>query len=250
MLCGMPAEMRREALGRAAPGPGPGPIALQRAGFRLLRCYAGLAEARRHLLDEVTSGGAVVEWRHYPEEDAVDDRHGYQWFYHAHPPEETRAAVPAEHGHLHLFARRRTWGRQPAHLLGIGLDARGVPVSLFTVHPCVTGGPLVDAAAAIRLLDRMVLDTGHPAVDTVVRAVVRLHAAELRTLMAARDATLAEYSATAKPEAVNGAEPPALLSCLRLDLDARLASLCRPPARRHGGAADRRSRKSPARAAP
>ena len=69
-------------------------------------------------------------------------------------------AGASEHGHIHLFARRKLWARrlrsareiefakltgEPAetestrHLLTIGFDAEGIPTSLFTVNSWVTG---------------------------------------------------------------------------------------------------------------
>ncbi len=149
------------------------------------------------------------QWRHYPEDDAVDEVSGYQWFYHSHTPEDRPGAT--EHGHFHLFARRQLWARRlqskaekafaaltgnprkranTRHLLAIGMDAKGVPISLFTVNSWVTGDLMLSAPGTERLLSGMRLNTGHPDIDAVLESVVALCLAEIRQLLAARDAAL------------------------------------------------------------
>jgi hypothetical protein len=82
----------------------------QVAGLRLLQTYAGLARRGEHLLGQLFGGELPRQWRHYPEDDAIDLGSGFQWFYHAHSPEDRPGA--AEHGHIHLFARRKLWSRR------------------------------------------------------------------------------------------------------------------------------------------
>ena len=179
------------------------------AAERLLQTYAALAARREHLLQDALAGQRPRQWRHYPEEDAVDEAGGYQWFYHSHAPEDRPGAI--EHGHFHLFARRPLWaGRlrskaekafaaltgnprkrvRTGHLLAIGMDAKGVPISLFTVNSWVTGDLMLSASTTERLLTRMRLNTGHSAIDAVLESVVALCAAEIRQVLAARDAAL------------------------------------------------------------
>ncbi|RUP25750.1 MAG: hypothetical protein EKK45_18385 [Curvibacter sp.] len=207
------------------------------AGSRLLETYAALAGRGEHLFAGLLGGRAPKQWAHYPDDDAIDGARGYQWFYHSHSPEDRPGA--REHGHIHLFARRALWGRRlrsrserefaklcgdPAsdantrHLLAIGFDAKGLPISLFTVNSWVTGDLMLGAELTMELLSNMALDTGHPEVDAVVESTVRLCLPELRELMVARDQALAAHAGPDKL-ADEGLE---LLSEIAVDLDAKL----------------------------
>lgn len=219
------------SLGRSDP--------IKEAGLRLLQVYATLAKRGQHLLEDLLLGQPPMQWAHYPENDASDE-HGYQWFYHSHSPLDRSGAK--EHGHIHLFARRSLWGRrlqsgaelafwhlcgQPQenpptrHLLTIGFDAKGLPISLFTVNSWVTGDLMLGRDLTLNLLERMILNTGHDALDTVITAVVQLCRDELRELLTRRDATLAEHTGTDKLHD----QEMELLSEIPIDLDNKLRSV-------------------------
>lgn len=180
------------------------------AGQRLLHVYAELAHRGEHLLHGLIPDRLPRQWQHYPEDDTIDASSGFQWFYHSHSPQDRREA--AEHGHFHLFARRPLWSRRlrsraerafsaltgdpdaavaTRHLIGVGLDARGLPVSLFTVNSWVTGDRMLSAATTTDLLSALRLDTGHRAIDTVLECVMALCADDIGALLQARDASLA-----------------------------------------------------------
>ncbi len=184
------------------------------AGRRLLETYAALAARGEHLLQGLLAGKPPRQWQHYPENDAVDRISGYQWFYHSHSPEDRPGAT--EHGHFHLFARRPLWARRlrsgaekafaaltgdpqvpvtTRHLLGIGMSAKGVPTSLFTVNSWVTGDLMLSAAGTERLLGRIRLDTGYASIDAMLESVVALCASEIHEVLAARDAALSSRPA-------------------------------------------------------
>jgi hypothetical protein len=102
----------------------------------------------------------VLAVEHYPPSDVRDHAQGFQFFYHCH------RAGGLEHGHIHLFAHATRTGRRrrgagsgprsdPSHLIAVGLDARGLPVSLFTVNRWVTGGHWLDAPTTLRWLQRL-----------------------------------------------------------------------------------------------
>lgn len=213
---------------------------LAAAGLRLLAVYAGLAERGEHLLDRLLSGQPPRQWVHYPQDDAIDPVSGYQWFYHSHSPQDRPGAV--EHGHVHLFARRPVWHRRlrsrserafaalcghpsatPAtrHLLTMGLNEKGLPISLFTVNSWVTGDLMLGSDLTLELLSSLKLDTGHPEVDTVIESVVQLCEPELRDVMQRRDATLRAHQAAEKLQ--DGSLE--LLSEARIDLDSKLSRL-------------------------
>lgn len=179
------------------------------AGQRLIDTYTVLALRGEHLLHDLLEDQLPRQWQHYPEDDSIDLDSGYQWFYHSHSPEDRPDAT--EHGHFHLFARRALWSRRlqskaertfaamtgnpdknvnTRHLLAIGMDAKGLPVSLFTVNSWVTGDLMLSASGTERLLTGMRLHTGHDAIDTVLECVVALCMDEVRMMLAERDAAL------------------------------------------------------------
>lgn len=229
-------ELMTLALDRRPSKPSSG--LTQVAGSRLLETYAGLARRCEHLLGKLLGGEPPRQWRHYPEDDAIDSVRGYQWFYHAHSPTDRPGAT--EHGHFHLFARRKLWSRRlrsveelefasladaPAekvntrHLISIGLDAKGIPISLFTVNSWVTGDLMLGATNTALLLEQMTLDTGYQEIDAVIECVIRLYRKEIRDLLDSRDAVLFRRRASA----VLRDESLEVLSELVISVDEKLA---------------------------
>ena len=226
-------------MGRSRRSP-PTRGATQVAGLRLLETYAGLARGGEHLLGRLLGGEQPRQWRHYPDDDAIDSDRGYQWFYHSHSPEDRPGA--AEHGHIHLFARRKLWSRRlrsaketefasladdpnqqvnTRHLISIGLDAKGIPTSLFTVNSWVTGDLMLRAANTASLLEQMTLNTGNEDVDTVIECVIKLYRDEIRDLMEKRDELLYQKRAPG----ILSDESLELLSELAINVDAKIADV-------------------------
>lgn len=208
------------------------------AALRLLETYAALAERREHLFGDLLKGQMPRQWSHYPEDDAIDQESGFQWFYHSHAPQDRPGA--AEHGHIHLFARRNLWGRrlrstremdfgklggEPAtsentrHLLAIGFDAKGIPTTLFTVNSWVTGDRMLSAGLTSELLEGMKLDTGNEAVDAMIESLARLYRDQIRELMAQRDEALFAW----RGHNVLSDEKLELLSEISINVDERLS---------------------------
>lgn len=77
-----------------------------------------------------------VEWQHYPRNDHVDVKSGYEFYYHAHSIDQIGFE---EHGHFHIFKRDLYDQSQFTHLIGISLDQKGMPVRIFTTNRWVTG---------------------------------------------------------------------------------------------------------------
>ena len=209
------------------------------AAARLLGVYAELAECGEHLLGQLVAGRSPRQWERFPADDAIDSAGLYQWFYHCHSPED-RPGDPDEHGHLHLFARRARWaqiaasndeqafhelcgrpGQDPEtrHLVAIGLNAKGIPISLFAVNSWVTGDLMLNAAWTARLLSEIVLDTGHPKIDRMIASVVQLCQGEILQLLVARDAALATHAA----DNVLEDRTLEMLAGVRLDMGALIA---------------------------
>jgi hypothetical protein len=180
--------------------------ALHRAARRSLAGFAQATQAHGSLVQSWVRGTVVQALDHYPDGGLIDRRRGSQLFYHCHRPGGT------EHGHVHLFwhatrsGKRRYPGRSrapghtgawvrtaPSHLLAIGLDARGLPVSLFTVNQWVTGGHWFDATTTLGLVRRFQLQQvpGHEASCDWVSGFVRLYEPLIEPLLQARDRRLA-----------------------------------------------------------
>lgn len=206
-------------------------------GLRLLEIYSKLTQRGEHLLGSLLGGQAPRQWSHYPEDDAIDQGSGFQWFYHSHSPEDRPGS--AEHGHIHLFARRKLWSRRlqsareltfaelaeggdprvnTRHLLTIGFDAKGIPKTLFTVNSWVTGDLMLSASNTAMLLDQMTLDTGNEDVDTVIECVVKLYKDEIRDLLLRRDSLLYQKRAPG----VLGDERLEVLSAIAINIDQKL----------------------------
>lgn len=205
----------------------------------MLGVYAELAEHGEHLLGQLVAGTPPRQWERLPPDDAIDSAGLYQWFYHCHGPED-RPGNSDEHGHLHLFARRARWAQlalsddhqafhalcgrpvqdpETRHLVAIGLNAKGVPISLFAVNSWVTGDLMLHAAWTARLLSEIALDTGHPRIDRMIASVIRLCQDEIQRLLMARDTALATRAA----DTVLADTSLAMLAEERLDLDLLIA---------------------------
>lgn len=231
-------QVRREEL-KPVVSPGRPEEGAAKAASDLLGVYAGLAERGAHLLGDLLAGAPPVQWERLPADDAVDSAGRYQWFYHSHAPQDRPAG--SEHGHIHLFARRPLWKNLPAtsderafrklcglpcsdsgtrHLIAIGLDAKGLPISLFAVNSWVTGDLMLGAEHTARLLSQIALDTGHPDIDRMIVSLARLCGVEIRRVLAGRD----EMLATREPRDVLEDRSLEVLAEAPLDLDSRIAS--------------------------
>lgn len=211
------------------------------AGLLLLETYSDLARRGTHLFSGLLAGETPKQWSHYPEDDAIDHGNGFQWFYHSHSPEDRPGA--SEHGHIHLFARRKLWSRRlrsarelefaglandphapvsTRHLICIGFDAKGIPTNLFTVNSWVTGDLMLSAQTTAAILDRIALDTGHKEVDAVVECIVKLCREEIRRLLEARDQRLMDC----KNPGVFRNESLEVLSEISIEIDRKLDDQC------------------------
>lgn len=130
-----------------------------------------------------------VEWTHYPQDDCVDRRHGARFFYHAHDAAER---APNEHGHFHVFVPHEG---EAVHLVGISMDAAGLPTRLFTTNGWVTGGPWLNAAALQPLLERFTLQAGGRLAPLArwINGMVHLYGDLIAELLDERDLTLAAW---------------------------------------------------------
>jgi hypothetical protein len=163
--------------------------------------FADATAASGSLLQSWIAGREVLEYEHYPSDDLVDTHSGSQFYYHSHRDGER------EHGHLHLFwhatasGRRRylrpgqrRWTRtSPSHLVAVSLDARGLPVALFTVNRWVTDGHWFDAATTMAQVERFAMGEieDHEHSCRWLNGFVRLYRPLIEDLLIQRDQRLA-----------------------------------------------------------
>lgn len=148
---------------------------------------------------------------HYPEGDVLDAHTGAQYYYHAHRS--------GEHGHFHCFARPpllspeaawqsregKRFGPQGdeaiAHLVAIGMDAWGRPISLFLTNRWVTDETWVPAHRLLPLVNRFAVTHAYPnwAANIWLTTFIQAVQPWIVALLRARDARIAAHLA-AQPE--------------------------------------------------
>jgi len=221
--------------------------AMQRSAISLLGCYEHLSINKQHLLFPLLGNAAPKQWVHYPEDDVIDHSTGYQYFYHSHSPEDRQDSP--EHGHFHLFARMdgekhdidaNTEARfldslksapdrvsTNANLLCISLDAKGVPMSMFTVNRWVTEDNLLSASTTLALLKGFRMATpGFKIVNQWLEAILGLFWLEIVDLLVQRDLKLAALASKRHPsDGLLEDKNIELLSETVIDIDYKIALL-------------------------
>lgn len=187
------------------------------------------AQASRSLADAALAGARrYVEWEHYPRRDCIDAQRGTRFYYHAHAAAER---AEGEHGHFHLFVQPLgTEAGAFSHLVGLSLDARGMPLRWFTTNRWVTGEHWLDAGSmAATLAGFEVRASGRLApVARWLSALVALYADDLSELLHARDTRLNEHARACglSPEAAFEDRDLHIVTQRPIDLLPRLAAVC------------------------
>ena len=179
------------------------------AGREVRNCMRVLAKDGANVVAELLRDApSFYEWDHYPKGDVYDRATHAQYYYHAHPEHER----PSEHGHFHTFLRSAGMprgikplpipGAAPAasnaalsHLVAIGMDRFGQPVSLFATNRWVTDETWYRAEDVIRMLDFFEVDLAHPSwpVNRWISAMVPLFRPQIEWLMKRRDEAVAAW---------------------------------------------------------
>lgn len=180
------------------------------AGQEVVEIHRLLAKTGDNVVGElIKNAGTFYEWNHYPDDDVYDAETGSQFFYHAHPAD----LRVGEHGHFHTFLRPAGMpgGVQPApvadfvppkeandalsHIIGISMDAQGIPICLFTTNRWVTGETWYSAADVCRMVDLFDMSHTQPSwpVNRWITAMMRLFRPQVLALIDARDAAIAAW---------------------------------------------------------
>lgn len=186
--------------------------AMLAAGEEVREVLRVLGRTGDNVVGELLRGqGTFYEWDHYPKGDVYDRESHAQYFYHAHPG----GLRDKEHGHFHTFLRARGMprGMKPArhpnrecwpagadaltHIVAISMDAKGLPLRLFTTNRWVTGETWYRAADVCKVVGRFAIDHARPSwpANRWVSAMVRLFWPQVVMLLKARDAVIEDWRA-------------------------------------------------------
>jgi len=179
------------------------------AGEEVQRATRALERVGMNLVGEVLKGqGEFIELEHYPKDDVFDNETHSQYYYHAHRSDAD------EHGHFHAFIRTGSLGvniepldyplaSEPwplgddaiGHLVGISMDASGLPIGLFGANRWVTAETCYPAEALIELLPRFSVEHAWPSwpVNRWISAMLVLFRPHIETLLIHRDARIAAW---------------------------------------------------------
>lgn len=181
------------------------------AGEEVIRCMRVLAKSGDNIVSEVLQGqGDFYEWDHYPKGDVFDPETHAQYYYHAHHGVKKRG----EHGHFHTFMRAAgiPLGSNPAsdpglivsedsekrlcHLIAIGMDSFGSPISLFTTNRWVTDETWYDGPDVIRMLDYFEVELARPSwpVNRWITALLDFFRPQIEMLIEQRDKSVADWN--------------------------------------------------------
>lgn len=145
-------------------------------------CYALLSKTKSNVVWEILrQSETFTEWNHYPKGDVFDHDTHSQYFYHAHPPDLGNRWP--EHGHFHLFMRKKGIPESIApaplqpfqqagknddlcHLIAISMDKYGKPMRLFTTNRWVTGETWYTTNAIEQFIDQFAITHAWPSWPT------------------------------------------------------------------------------------
>jgi len=174
------------------------------AGEDVLEIWRVLALTDDNVVGEILRHqGTFFQWDHYPKGDVYDRKSHAQYFYHAH----SIGGRDPEHGHFHTFMRAKGMARgvkpvnRPdrsawpsgtdalSHIIGISMDAKGMPIRLFTTNRWVTGEAWYKARDVVKMIGLYSIDHTQPSWPTNrwVSGMVRLFWPQIIMLVQARD---------------------------------------------------------------
>lgn len=189
---------------------------MRRAAEEVLDCYRDLSLRGAHLPGELIGDAAFEEERHHPEGDVRDPVSGAQFYLHAHLDDELA------HFHTHL----RLAGETPeddelVHLVGVSIDAYGLPTRVFAPNCWATDDRWRPAAELRALLDRFTCEAApHRFVACrALPALLSLLRPQIEAPLEARDAVVARDARVLEDRATR------LLAEVEVSIDAQIAEV-------------------------
>ena len=166
---------------------------MQNAAHDLISCLEDFAHRGQVPLAAVVGEpGAPCLWQHYQGNAATplgDRPQSLHYYYHSHA---VTGLLRNEHGHYHLFAQLGADGSgspRYTHIVAIGVDARGLPLRLFTTNRWVTDETWLAADRVLALAEGIASATGptEDAVERWLRAQLGIFAPQITALLRHRD---------------------------------------------------------------
>jgi hypothetical protein len=166
---------------------------VQDAAHHLIDCLQDFADRGQvPLAAAVESTETPCLWQHYQGSAATplgDRPQALHYYYHSHA---VTGASLHEHGHYHLFTQLGADEDDTpryTHIVAIGVDARGLPLRLFTTNRWVTNETWQPAERVVDLANRIARDTD-PSEDATarwLRAQLGIFAPQINALLRHRD---------------------------------------------------------------
>jgi hypothetical protein len=212
------------------------------AGEDVLEVFRVLTRTDDNVVGEVLRHqGTFYEWDHYPKGDVYDRKSHSQYFYHAH----SIGGRNREHGHFHTFVRAKGMprGTKPvnrpdrsqwpsgndalSHIVGISMDAKGLPIRLFTTNRWVTGEAWYKARDVIKMIGLYTIDHAQPSWPTNrwVSGMVRLFWPQIILLIQARDLSVEAWEKQNPKQDVFEDRGLEITSRADIDIDAQIAAV-------------------------
>jgi hypothetical protein len=179
------------------------------AGSVITECQRLLDKASTNVVAQcLAHQGTFYEFDHYPSGDVYDGETHSQYYYHSHRPEG------GEHGHFHTFLRYKGMpeGIEPidytgeatrpegndalSHIVAIGMNKPGQPISMFTTNRWVTDETFYTAENVIAMLDCFKMDHTFPCLATNqwMTALLVLFRPQIESLLRERDKVMKNYA--------------------------------------------------------
>ncbi|MBN8744714.1 MAG: hypothetical protein J0I24_10460 [Thiomonas arsenitoxydans] len=194
-------------------------------GLKALEATQSLLQQGKTVISEIIGNAAYVEWEHYPQRDAKS-RTGALFYYHAHAASQR---MSAEHGHFHVFAPNDRAecpsDQRYTHIAGLSVDARGMPLRVFTTNQWVTAECWEDAERVCTLARQTTLKDAKPhRVGQWLDAVFAFFRPQIDLIAHMRDARVKALQARGRTQLLEDRRTHILSQC-RIDFSTQIFAL-------------------------
>ena len=193
---------------------------------RLLECLQDMGSQQTNAVLLTLQGvNTITPYQHYPQQPYDFGAGHWRAFYHSH---DSNIIDQREHGHYHFFTREheeQDW----AHVVALGVDHQGLPISLFTTNRWVTDGSWFDADALNRHLHYLMQANDAALPVRWFKYMLLLYREQVSELLQARDAELRRLCPQDSEHCLIDRSI-YYLSMLDIDLNKQLFSALRPSA--------------------